>query len=43
METIANVVLFVLTIVMGAVLYMECAARTVKNLIAMMIATIDHF
>jgi hypothetical protein len=22
---------------------MECAARTVKNLIAMMIATIDHF
>lgn len=42
METIANVVLFVLTIVMGAV-FIYGAARTVKNLIAMMIATIDHF
>lgn len=43
METIANVVLLILTIIMGAVLYMECAVQTVRDLIAMMIAIVAHF
>jgi hypothetical protein len=43
METIANVVLFVLTIIMGAVFIYGVCSTNCQNLIAMMIATIAHF
>lgn len=42
-EAIANVVLFVLTIIMGAVFIYGVCSTNCQNFIAMMIATIAHF